>query len=519
MSIRKLAGETVIYGVSSILTRVLNFLILTPFLTYNFLRADYAIINELFTYAGLLTILFTYRMETTFFRFGSKEDTVERAYSTAVISLLISTFVFAFVLLSLSAALANWLGYPGNTEFIQLIVIIVSFDALMAIPFARLRLENRPIRFATLKILHVVINLVLIFFFLKFCPIWIEQGATFLESIYDPTNRIQYVFFANLLASGFIFLLLLPSYWKVQWSFDFRYWKDMFWYALPLVVVGIAGVINNLGAIPLLTHLGIESVEGNRDSTGVYSATIKLAVFMNLFTQAFNYAAEPFFFRHSKEKGSREMYGQVGLLFTIVGSIAFLGIMLYIEVIQLFLGPDFRSGVEIVPILLIANLLLGIYYNFSIWFKLADKTIWGAYISTGGALITILTNVALIAKYGYLASAWATFACYAFMVIVCYLSGRRFYPIPYPIGRMLTMIAIAIGFYMISNVGRTWIGDNLIVLLGINTLLLLAYLGIVYLLEGKAIRDGHSCLAARQVHLSVDGGRYKYRLTSHLNLY
>ena len=220
----------------------------------------------------------------------------------------------------------------------------------------------------------------------------------------------------------------------------------------------------------------------------MYGATIKLAVLMNLFTQAFNYAAEPFFFRHSKEKGSREMYGQVGLLFTLVGSIAFLGIMLYIDIIQLLLGKDFRSGLDVVPILLIANLLLGIYYNFSIWFKLADKTIWGAYISTGGALITILINVVLIQRFGYIASAWATFCCYAFMVITCYLSGRRFYPIPYPIGRMIRIIAIAVGFYWLSNGGRVWIGNSLEIILSINTLLFLSFLGVVYLLEGKAIR-------------------------------
>ncbi len=489
MSIRKLAGETVIYGVSSILSRILNYIILTPYLTRVFIEdGEYGIISELFAYAGLLMVLFTYRMETAFFRFGSRDTDIEKAFSTASISLLISTFIFSFFFIGNSESLANLLNYQNNIEYVQILVLIIAFDALMAIPFARLRLENRPIKFAILKIAHIFINIVLIFFFLEFCPIWIEKGFNQFEKIYNPDNRIQYVFIANLLASGIGLLLLIPEYLKVKLLFDFSYWKQMFRYATPLIIVGFAAIINQVGAIPLLSYLGIESIEENRNQTGIYGATIKLAVLMNLFTQAFNYAAEPFFFRHSKEKGSREMYGQVGLLFTLVGSIVFLGIMLYIDVIQLFLGEKFRSGLEVVPILLIANLLLGIYYNFSIWFKLTDKTIWGAYISTGGAVITILVNVALIQRFGYIASAWATFSCYAFMVVACYITGKRFYPIPYPIGRMITLIAVAVGFYFISTIVRGWLGESLVAILGVNTILFLAFMGVVYLLEGKAVR-------------------------------
>ncbi len=488
MSIRKLAGETVIYGVSSILSRILNYVILTPYFTRVFINGEYGKVSELFTYAGLLMVLFTYRMETAFFRFGSRDANIEKAYSTAAISLLVSTVIFSIFFLVNSFSIASFLNYQENVEFVQIVVMIIAFDALMAIPFARLRLESRPIKFAALKIAHILINIILIFFFLEFCPILIENGYTQFEKIFNPDNRIQYVFIANLIASGLVFLSLLPEYLKIKLQFDFSYWKKMFRYALPLIIVGFAAIINQLGAIPLLSFLGVDSIEENRAQTGVYGATIKLAVLMNLFTQAFNYAAEPFFFRHSKDKGSKEMYGQVGLLFTLVGSVAFLGIMLYIDVIQQLLGKDFRSGLEVVPILLIANLLLGIYYNFSIWFKLADKTIWGAYISTGGALITILINIVLIQRFGYIASAWATFSCYAFMVIACYITGKRFYPIPYPIGRMIVLIVIAVGFYFISTISRGWLEGSLVAILGVNTILFLAYLGVAYLLEGKAVR-------------------------------
>ena len=488
MSIRKLIGETAIYGMSSILSRVLNYVILTPYLTRVFTTGEYGIVSELFFYAGFLTVLFTYRMETAFFRFGSKADNIEKAYSTATLSLVASTIFFALALLGFSTPIAALLDYPNNVEYVQIVVLLIAFDALMAIPFARLRLENRPIKFAVLKMLHILITILLIFFFLKFCPLLIEQGYTFFENFYDPDNQIQYVFIANLVASGISLLILLPEYAKIRLAFDFTYWKEMFWYALPLVVVGFAAIINQLGAIPLLSKILPDAVEQNRAQTGTYGATIKLAVLMNLFTQAFNYAAEPFFFRHSKEKGSKKMYGQVGLMFTLVGSIVFLGIMFYIDLIQFFLGADFRSGLEVVPILLIANLLLGIYYNFSIWYKLADKTIWGAYISIGGALITILVNLALIPIYGYLGSAWATLSCYAFMVLACYWSGKGFYPIPYPIGRMLLYVAVAIALYLVSSFLKGWIAGSLVVTLGANTILLIGYLGFIYLLEGTRIK-------------------------------
>ncbi len=489
MSIRKLAGETAIYGVSSILSRLLNYAILTPYLTRVFIPEEYGIVSELFFYAAILTVFFTYRMETTFFRFGSKsKDGIEKAFSTATISLLVSTIVLTGMLLSLSTPIAAFLNFPDKVEFIQIVILIVAFDALIAIPFARLRLENRPIKFAVLKILHILINIIVIFFFLKYCPIWIENGADFLSAIYNSENRIAYVFFANLLASLVVFCLLLPSYFKIKWSFDIAYWKEMVWYALPLIVVGFAGVINSLGALPLISNILPESVAENRAETGTYGATLKLAVLMSLFTQAFNYAAEPFFFRHSSKKGSKEMYGNVALLFTLIGSIVFLGIMFYIDLIQLFLGKDFRSGLEIVPILLIANLVLGIYYNFSIWYKLADKTIWGAYISTGGALITIGLNLLLLPSLGKIGSAWATLCCYSFMALACYWSGQKYYTIPYPLAKMVRYILFALGIYLISLLIQTQLQNNTLLKLAINSVLLVFYLGLIYLIDGKEIK-------------------------------
>ncbi len=485
--LKKLAGETAIYGISSILSRLLNYVILIPFFTRIFLNDEYGIVSEIFTYAGILTILFTYRMETAFFRFGSRADGIEKAFSTAAISLIISTISFSFLLFLLIDPLTYWLHFEGNSEFVVLTILIIAFDAFAAIPFAKLRLENRPIQFAVLKTAHIIINIIFVFFFLKFCPDFIEKGHMGLEFIYNSDNKIQYVFISNLIASALVALAFLPTYLKIKLVFDKALWEKMILYALPLIIVGLAAVINQLIALPMLTNLLPDSVEQNRAQTGLYGATAKLAVLMNLFTQAFNYASEPFFFRHSERSDSKTIYGQVGQAFAMVGSVVFLGIVLYLDIIQFFLGEDFRTGLGIVPILLLANLFLGLYYNFSIWYKLTDRTIYGMYISVGGMLITLGLNFWLIPTIGYFGPAWAALACYGFMSLAGYLTGQYFYPIKYPVLKMLTYIVLALGAYFVSEMLRPVFGGNLVSILGVNTVILLLYLGIIYGLEKKAI--------------------------------
>lgn len=486
--LKKLAGETAIYGISSILSRLLNYVILIPFFTRIFGNGEYGIVSEIFTYAGILTILFTYRMETAFFRFGSREAGIEKAFSTAAISLIVSTLSFSLLLFLLIDPLTIWLHFEGNSEFVLLTILMIAFDALAAIPFAKLRLENRPIRFAILKTAHIIINIILVLFFLKICPEMIESGYSGFEFFYDETNKVQYVFIANLIASALIALAFLPTYLNIKLVFDKALWQKMVLYALPLIIVGLAAVINQLIAIPMLTNLLPDSIEQNRVQTGLYGATAKLAVLMNLFTQAFNYAAEPFFFRHSERSDSKIIYGQVGQAFAMIGSLVFLGIVLYLDIIQLFLGEDFRTGLGIVPILLLANLFLGLYYNFSIWYKLTDRTVFGMYISIGGVLITLGLNFWLISSIGYFGPAWAALACYGFMSLAGYLTGQYFYPIKYPVFKIMLYILIAVGAYFLSEMLRPFANDNLIIILAINTLILLSYLGTIYLLERKTIR-------------------------------
>ncbi|MBK7409684.1 MAG: polysaccharide biosynthesis C-terminal domain-containing protein [Saprospirales bacterium] len=485
--VRKLASDTMIYGVSSILSRLLNYLILTPYLTRVFLEGAYGEISILFTYAGILTVLFTYRMETSFFRFGSRNEEMEKTFSTGSISLLASTLVFSILVLLSLQPLANWLHYPDDPEFILLVLGIIILDTLTALPFARLRLEGRPVRFAALKTAQILLTVLFIFFLLEVLPVLAQKGVGWADYLFDPEMRVGYVFLANLLASGSVLVCFIPKYLKMRWTFDRSLWRQMIRYAMPLVIVGLAAVVNQLIALPLLENLLPGTLEENRAQTGIFSAASKLAILMNLFTQAFNYAAEPFFFHHAARSDSREIYAQTGQAFALVGSFVFLGIMLYLDLIQFFIGAHMRGGLGVVPILLLAYFFLGLYYNFSIWYKLADRTIMGALISMGGVVITLVLNFWLvpIPSIGYYGGAWAALACFGFMAIASFITGRKYFPIPYPIGRMMTYIGVAIALYALSILFGHWpLGVRLLA----NTALLGVFALIIYRLDGATLR-------------------------------
>ncbi len=486
--IKKLAGETMIYGISSILSRLLNYVILTPYFTRVFVDNDYGVVSEMYAYAALLMVFFTYRMETTFFRFASEKDQLEKTFSTASISLLISTVLFVGAMLLFAQPIANALQYPQHTDYVRWFIFIIALDTLVAIPFARLRLENRPIRFAIVKTLNIVVNIIFIFFFLELCPILIDRGWSFFEKIYDPNNRIAYVFIANFIGSLSVMLFLLPEYKKLSFQFDKVLWRKMIWYAMPLVVVGVAAVTNQLINLPLQKYYLSGSLQENQSDMGVYAACAKLAILMSLFIQAFNYAAEPFFFRNVERSDSKKVYAQVGQAFALVGSLVFLGITLYLDIVKFFIGADFHRGLGIVPILTMAFLFLGLYYNFSIWYKLSDRTIIGAYISLGGAVITIGMNILLLPVIGYYASAWTALLCYGFMALASYAIGRIYYPIPYPMGRMFLYIGLALGIYYLSTLFRSIVDGNFWFILLINTGLLTVFLGIIYTMEKEKIR-------------------------------
>lgn len=485
--LKKLAGETAIYGLSSILGRLLNYVLLTPYLTRVFNTESYGIISDVYAYVALLTVIFTYRMETAFFRYASRPETKENAFETATVMLLGSTIILSSILSFFVPQLASITGYQSNSEYLYIFIGVLALDTLVAIPFARLRLQNRPWRFAGLRLLNILVNIGFLFFFLEVCPFLINKGFYWLTAIYKEEFRIGYVFFANLLASLITFIPFLTAFKNLKTGFDKLLAGKMIRYAAPLVISAIAGIINQFIGTPLLKYMGPGTISQNLSEVGIFNAAAKIAVLMTLFTQAFNYAAEPFFFRHSQRDDSNQIYGQVARAFTLVGSIAFLGILSFMDLIGLLIGPDFRSGLFILPFLLMAYLFLGLFYSFSIWYKLADKTHIGGRISFIGTCITITLNLALIPRLGMIGPAIAAFGCYFFMAVAAYLTGKYYYPIPYPIEKMLAYLVAAVIGYIALNLIPSFLPNEVIYRILVGGIVFSLYLLFLFVLERKEL--------------------------------
>lgn len=478
--LKKLAGQTAIYGGSTIVARLLNYL-LVPLHTRIFAPESYGIVGEMYAYVSLLIVLLTYGMETAFFRFyESGNPKRDRVYSTSLMSLVFSTSVFLILILFFARPLADVIRYPHNAEYIIWFALIIAFDAVSAIPFARLRAMNRPRVFAAIKIMNIGINVILNLFFLLLCPYMLRQGilSHLIHMIYNPAIGVGYIFIANLISSGVTLLILMMVLPRTRWVFDSKLWKPMIRYALPLLVFGLAGIINETMDRLLLKYLS--PAESASAVVGIYTACYKISIMMTIVIQGFKYAAEPFFFAHARENNARQLYADVMKYFVIVCSVIFLVIMLYIDVVKYFVGEKYYPGLTIVPILLLANMFLGIFYNLSIWYKLTDKTRFGAYLSVGGAIITLILNYLLIPKIGFLGSAWATFFCYLSMMVASYLIGQKHYKVRYNTGRILLYIGLATALVYFSgwlNFPAQWLKYL------INTLLLAAYLVVVIAIE------------------------------------
>jgi O-antigen/teichoic acid export membrane protein len=473
--LKKLASDTAVYGVSNIMSRLLNYIVMTPFLTRVFAPAEFGAVTDIFVYAAFLTIAFTYRMDTAFFRFGRKPEERAAAFGTAWRSLGLSTLVLVAAMLLCAKPLAGLMQYPQHVEYVWWLALIVGFDALSSVPFARLRLENKAKQFAAIKLTNVVINSSLVVLLLYVLP-QIQTENELIKLLIAPENHVSCVFIANLAASGITLLLLspamrtLPSAASPTETAALR--KEMLAYAMPLLVVSVAGMVNEVMDRSLLKLFLTGTMPERLAQIGVYSACYKLPTLMSIFTTAFNYAAEPLFFSNADRSDAKELYARTAHIFCIVACLGCLGILLYIDVLQLLLGRDFRSGLHIVPILLLANLFFGLYNNFSIWYKLSDKTIIGTYIALGGAAITLLVNIIFIPQFGYMASAWATLLCYFFICAATYILGQKYFEVPYPLGKMAFYIALSAVIYVVSLYFSPLFGESLLLKMGFNTLLL-----------------------------------------------
>ncbi len=489
--IRRLAGQTAIYGFSNILGRFINFL-LVPLYTRVFIPGEYGVVTEMYVYVAFLLIVLTYGMETALFRFTEDNPVKkDRVFSTALSSVIATSAIFILAVLFFRQTLADLMRYQDNVEYIVLLCLIVGLDAIAAIPYAKLRADNRPWRFAIVRLTGIIINIGLVLFFLVLCP-GINESApewvsTLVNRVYDPGIGVGYVFIANLAATSVSLIMLAPVVFGKKLSFDRLLWSRMLIYSLPLLVAGMAGWVNEALDKLLLKFILPEEIA--MEQVGIYGAVYKLSIMMTLFVQAFRFAAEPFFFAQAGKVDSGQLFARVMNYFVITCLFIFLGIMLFIDIVKHFIGPEFHEGLSVVPVLLLANMFLGIFWNLSIWYKLTAKTIYGAMFSVTGAAITILLNIWWIPLFGYHGSAWATLVCYFTLAALSYFTGQKQYRIPYETGKIFILITAAIGVYLAGSVVTGFPGVYTYLF---NVLLLLVFSGICIAAEPglKAIFNG-----------------------------
>lgn len=449
MALRTLFKQTFIYGLATVLPRVLSFLLLRLHTGENVLQstAQYGDVSLIYSYFVFFNVLLAYGMETAFFRFFNKEKQPNQVVSTSAISLLISSFGFLIIGLLFQHTLAEWTHL--RVEYIRLVLWILWLDALVIIPFAWLRAHQKATRYALLKIVNVLINVGLNLFLLLVLKNW-ATSSNFWNSLYQPGWEVNYIFIANLIASAATLLFLLPFYIKIKYQFDTRLWKQMMRYALPVLVAGLAFSVNEAFDRILLERLLPPDIA--KAQIGIYSACYKLAVFMTLFATAYKLGVEPYFFSHAKEKNPQKNYALILEYFVIFGSAILLGVVVFADVLKvLFIGdPTYWQALTIVPVILLANFCLGIYHNLSVWYKITDKTRVGAYISVLGAAITLALNFLLIPHWSYVGSAVATLAAYSAMMLISYFLGKKHYPIPYNLKKMGLYLGCSILFSILS---------------------------------------------------------------------
>ncbi len=477
--LKKLAGETLIYGLSSILGRMLYFL-LTPLHTSVLNKSEYGQITELFSYSAFLIVFFTLRLEMAYFRYASDKDSPSKTFGTVLHSVTFIALLLGGILWLGAEPIADYF-HIRNSTYIKLIAAILTMDALAEIPMSQFRLQGKAKKFASIRFANILTNFGLNIFFLVVCPR--------IESLnwFSKDNGVFYVLISNVIASAVSLILLIPQY-KVGWAeMDKAYLKKMLKYSLPLVVVGLAGIINETFDRAIFKWYSPHNLLQNESLLGEYGAGYKLTMILSLFTQAFRMGAEPFFFKNKNEENARQIYADVTRYFTMVACIGMLATLLYITPLKIILiHPKFWEGMKVVPVLLFANLFLGIYYNVSVWYRLSDKTMYGLYISVLGAAVTILLNIWWIPKISYMGCAWATFSCYAFMVMLCYYWGQRQFPIPYPIKRISIFIVLALVIYAVSTLFSF---QKLIYSLIFNTLLFALYILSIWKLEGQRLKQ------------------------------
>lgn len=459
--LKSLAKETAIYGVSSIVGRFLNYL-LVPVYTIALPASSggYGVVTNIYAWVALMLVLLTCGMETGFFRFANKgQDDPMRVYSTTLLSVSFGSVIFVALGLLFLEPIAGWLEYGEHPWYIGMMMIVVAMDAIQSIPFAYLRYKKRPIKFAALKLLFIFLNIALNLFYYV-----VLKG-----------NDVGYAFLFNLICTSVVMLCMIPELRGFTYVLDRELLKRMLRYSLPLVILGMAGILNQVADKIIFPFVYPDEAEATVQ-LGIYGAASKIAMIMAMFTQAFRFAYEPFVFGKSKEKDSREMYAQAMKFFIIFTLLAFLAVMFYLDILRHIIGRDYWDGLRVVPIVMAAEIFMGIYFNLSFWYKLIDETRWGAYFSLTGCTILILMNVFLIPKYGYIACAWAGFTGYGVAMLLSYFVGQKKYPIQYDLKAIGMYVLLAAVLYLAAEYVPI---DNIYLRMAYRTVLLILFIAYV----------------------------------------
>ena len=440
---KTLAKDTAIYGLSSIIGRFLNYL-LVPLYTYKIAAASggYGVITNLYAYTALLLVILTYGMETTFFRFANKEgEDPKLVYSSILRMVGLTSLVFIGLVFAFIGPISSAMGYPEHPSYIWSLAIVVALDAFQAILFSYLRYQKRPLKFAALKLLFIGLNIALNLVYFVLLPKLYDGNPAVWGKLYDPGVGVGYVFYINLFCTSLVTFFFAKELKGIGYGFDWNLCKRMLSYSWPILVLGIAGILNQT-ADKILFPKVYPGADANVQ-LGIYGAVVKIAMIMALITQAFRYAYEPFVFGNSREKDNKETYAKGMKYFVIFTLLAFLCVMAYMNVLRYIIKSDYWDGLKVVPIVMAAEMMMGIYFNLSFWYKLTDKTIWGAIFSGIGCAVLIGINVLLVPKYGYMACAWGGFAGYGVAMLLSYFVGQKYYPIDYPIKDMLVYTLLA----------------------------------------------------------------------------
>ena len=459
-NLKSLAKDTAIYGLSSILGRFLNYL-LVPLYTHYMPKesGDYGVSTNIYAYTALILVLLTFGMETTLFRFANEEkEKSDTVFSTGFGLIASLTVVFLALVFGFITPIADSLGYAEHHNYLLMMAAVVAMDALQALPFSYLRFQKRPIRFASLKMLFIALNI----------------GLNVLFFVVLHKTSVFYVFLLNLACTGVISLLFLPQLFKIQWHFDWTLLRRMISYSWPILILGVAGILNQV-ADKIIFPLVYPDEADAQVQLGIYGSCVKIAMIMAMITQAFRYAYEPIVFAKAKDGDKNEYYAVAMKYFLVFTLLAFLFVMGYIDVLQLILGKGYREGMAVVPIVMVAEIMMGVYFNLSFWYKLIDKTIYGAWFSLAGCSVLFLVNYLFIPQYSYMACAWGGVAGYGTAMVLSYIVGQVKNPIPYPMKSIMVYVLLTALFYRVMQlVPREW---PLLLRLAINTVLICAFVG------------------------------------------